>query len=142
MLFELQEHELNLDGIPRPELEFNSELTEAEIAVSVIDYEKAMRESCVYDPGFNLKITDLCENYSLDELQSALSLSSSDLFSARNELERFVSVNTGASCELPPELQSAFAEYRDRLADAIARNEMIKTAIDLKMQTRIGNPEE
>ena len=138
MLFSIDEHELCLDGLSREHLDLDrNDLSEAELSVSIIDYERNIRESCVYDPAFSRKITDLCNNYSLDELESALSLSSSDVFAARNDLERFISVNIGMDGELPPELQSQLAEYQAVLESAIVRNEMLKTAIGLKQTENI-----
>jgi len=134
MLFAIQEHELRMEGLQREPLEFGPELTEAEISVSIIDYERSVRESCEYDPAFNERI-DALQSYSPDELESALSLSSSELFSARNELERFVAVNGGMDGKIPPEMQQRFAECRERLSAAIVRHEMLLKAIELKRQT-------
>lgn len=141
MLYSIDEHELCLDGLPREHLDLDQDLSDAEISVSLIDYEKSIRESCVYDPAFRGKISDLCKNYSLDGLESALSMSSSDVFAARNDLERFVSVNVGMDGKLSPEMQDQLAGYRTALENAIVRNEMLKTAIELK-QTQAANMEE
>lgn len=133
MLFSLDEHELRTEGLQHKPLEFGQELTETAISVSVIDYERSVRESCEYDPVFNDRIEDL-QSYSLDELESALSLSSSDLFSARNDLERFVAVNVDMNGKIPPEMQQHFVECREKLSAAVVRHEMLLTAIKLKQQ--------
>ena len=59
MIYSIDEHELRLDGLPREHLDFDEELSEAEISVSIIDYERNIRESCVYDPAFSGKISDI-----------------------------------------------------------------------------------
>lgn len=127
MLWEVNEHELSDFGLQKESLEISPECSEAEFYAQCSDYEKQVAECCQYDPDFTMKIEDLCENYTLDELQKMKSVFSEDLFSAQNELLTFLSVNSG---KLSPEQQSEFACYLEKVEDAITCNVMLDIAIE------------
>lgn len=135
MLFNIQEHELRIEGLQKEPLTLGTDLSDAEISSSIIDYEKGVCEACEYDPMFNIRIEDLQHNYSLDELKSAMSENSCALFAARNELERFISINTGLTESFTAELQRRFNECKETLANAILRQEMLRKAVEIKEQT-------
>lgn len=139
MQFPIAEHELRMEGLQPEPLEFKYPLSEAAISTKITDYERDVRESCEYDPMFVMRIEALQDNYSLDELKYVLSASSGDMFSARNELERFVSLNTEPGKDLPPEAQRGFAECCKKLAYAVIRHEMLQNAIKRKEQVIMGN---
>lgn len=134
MSFGMREHELRLEGTPHERLELKAGLTEAELSATLIDYEKKISESCALDPVFTRKVNDLCNNYSLNQLQTVRSLESEELFSARNALERFVSLNmANQSAEhLSEETLKEFSDCAKRLETAILNRKMLETAIAIK----------
>ena len=116
MLWEVNEHELSDWGLQKAHLELSPECTEAEFYAQCIDYEKQIAESCQYDPEFVMRVEELCDNYTLDELQKMKSEFSEDLFSAQNELLTFLSFHSG---ELSPEQQADFNLDVEKIEDAI-----------------------
>ena len=66
---------------------------------------------------------------------AAMSENSCVLFAARNELERFISINTGLTESFTAELQRRFNECKETLANAILRQEMLRKAVEIKEQT-------
>lgn len=131
MLWEINEHELNDLGLQKARFDISSECTEAEFYAQCIDYEKQIAESCQYDPEFIMKVEDLCDNYTLDELQKIKSVYSEDLFSAKNDLLTFLSLHSG---ELTPEQQADFNLYVEQIEDTILCCAMLDTAIEKELE--------
>ena len=131
MLWEVNEHELSDFGLQNEHLEIIPDCSEAEFYTQCINYEKQIAESCQYDPEFIVKIDELCENYTLEELQKMKSVFSEDLFTAQNELLTFISVNSGG---LSIEQQEVFFSCVEKVEDAILCNVMLDTAIKEEMK--------
>ena len=131
MLWEVNEHELSNLGMQKKTLEVSPEDSEAEFYTQCIDYERDLSESCQYDPEFIMRIDELCENYTLDELQQMKSVYSEDLFSAQNDLLTFMSVNSG---ELSPEQHAEFEQCLRKLEEAIIGNTILANAIEEEMK--------
>ena len=79
MLWEVNEHELSDFGMQKKTLEVSPEDSEADFYAQCIDYERELAESCQYDPEFIVRIDELCENYTLDELFSKCDVVSNHL---------------------------------------------------------------
>jgi len=131
MLWEVNEHELSNLWMQKKTLEVSPEDSEAEFYTQCIDYERDLSESCQYDPEFIMRIDELCENYTLDELQQMKSVYSEDLFSAQNDLLTFMSVNSG---ELSPEQHAEFEQCLRKLEEAIMGNTILANAIGEEMK--------
>ena len=140
----MDEHELRMEDIPHEHLELQSSITEVGLAAALIDYEKKIGENCIWDPAFTQKVNDLFNNYSLDQLQLARSQASEELFFARAEMERFVSLNMAdrPAEQLSAETLNGFSACSKRLETAILNREMLKTAIEIKSQDQFENLEE
>lgn len=131
MLWEVNEHELSDFGLQNEHLEIIPDCSEAEFYTQCINYEKQIAENCQYDPEFIVKIDELCENYTLEELQTMKSVFSEDLFTAQNELLTFISVNSGG---LSVEQQEVFFNCVEKVEYAILCNMMLDTAIKEEMK--------
>lgn len=127
MIWEVNEHELSDFGMQKEPLEISPGCSEAEFYAQCIDYERELAESCQYDPEFIVRVDELCENYTLDELQQIKSVYSEDLFSAQNELLTFMSLNSG---DLSPEQQAEFEQCLEKIEDAIMGNAILAAAIE------------
>lgn len=134
MLWEVNEHELSDFGMQKKTLEVSPECSEVEFYAQCIDYERELAESCQYDPEFIVRIDELCENYTLDELQQMKSVYSEDLFSAQNDLLTFMSVNSG---ELSLEQHAEFEQCLKKIEEAIMVNTMLENAIGEEMKEEI-----
>ena len=131
MIWEANEHELSSWGMQKNHLEISPDCSEAEFYSECIDYEKTIEECCQYDPEFIMKVEELNEKYTLEELQQMKSYYAEDLFSAKNELLTFLSVN---SDNLSPEQQKEFACCVEKIEDAITCNAILDAAIEEEVE--------
>ncbi len=134
MLYSLDEHEMRIEGINKPQFELGRKLAPLELEAQCIDFEKKIAEDCLYLPEFSYKIDELCKNYTTNDLLRAHSLYATDLFSVRNELLQFMSVNSSFEGEIPDNLRNEFERLQKKLSDAIIYDKMLKIAIEIKQQ--------
>ena len=134
MFYSLDEHEMRIEGINKPQLELGSKFSPLELEVRCVDFEKKIAEDCLYLPEFWYRIDELCKHYTTNDLLRASSLYATDLFSARNELLQFMSVNSACEGKIPSELKNEFERLQKKLSNAIIYDKMLRIAIEIKQQ--------
>lgn len=142
MLYSIDEHEMNLAGIAKPSLDLGTKGSQIELDTRYADFERTVEDYCLRDPMFSSQIDELCQNYTEQELQHAASLYAGDLFSARNDILQFMSINCDQKGEIPTGLVEYYKELQSKLSEAAIYNKMLQIAIEIKHEENFLQEEE
>lgn len=132
MLYSIDEHEMSLTGIAKPSLDLGTKRTQLELDSRYADFERTVEDYCLRDPMFSSQIDELCQNYTEQELQHAASLYADDLFSARNDILQFMSINCDWNGEIPADLLGDYKELQSKLSEAAIYSKILQIATDIK----------